>query len=90
MRKEERKEVVCNFSLELLNPKTVQRDISLHGSLCKGLVILVDFNQTWISSQGFSEETSVENVTEMYSGGAAFHVNRVGGRRYEEASGRVI
>jgi hypothetical protein len=56
----------------------------------KALLFLVSFNQTWISSQGFSEETPTENVTEMCPVGAAFHVNRVGGRRYEEASGRVF
>jgi hypothetical protein len=54
------------------------------------LLFLVDFNQTWISSHGFGEETPVENVTEMCPAGAAFHMNRVGGRRYEEASGRVF
>jgi hypothetical protein len=69
----------------------MQRDIikvylGLH---VKTLLFLVDFNQTWISSQGFSEETPNENVTEMCPAGAAFHANRVGGRRYEEASGRV-
>lgn len=31
----------------------------------KALLFLVNFNQTWISWQGFSEETPVENVTEM-------------------------
>jgi hypothetical protein len=56
----------------------------------KALLFLVDFNQTWISSQGFSEETPVENVKEMCPAGAAFHVNRVGGRRYEKARGRVF
>jgi len=56
----------------------------------KALLFLVDFNQTWISSQGFSEETPVENVTEICPAGAAFHVNRVGGRRYEKARGRVF
>jgi len=54
------------------------------------MLFLVDFNQTWISSQGFSEETPVENVTEMCPAEGAFDVNRVGGRRYEEASGRVF
>jgi len=49
----------------------------------KALLFLVDFNQTLISSRGFSEETPMENVTEMCQAGAAFHVNRVGGWRYE-------
>lgn len=56
----------------------------------KALLLLVDFNQTWISSPGFNEETPVENVTEMCPAKAAFHVNRVGERRYGEASGRVF
>ena len=44
-RKEASKQAVCNFCLELLNPKTMQRDIiiSLHGSSCKGLVIFGRF-----------------------------------------------
>jgi len=56
----------------------------------KALLFLVDFNQTWISSQGFSEEMPVGNVTEICPAGGAFDLNRVGGRRYEEASGRVF
>jgi hypothetical protein len=42
LNEERRKEAVCNFFLELLNPKTMQRYIiiNLHGFSCKGLVIL--------------------------------------------------